>query len=140
MAIKSMSKMWAALQAVTHDSAGRERSVNHLNEWGGFSKRLQIPVFTAWEDQTAFDKVSKMVTALVCSRAWTSAIGVNNQERWIAHAEKSNGGKAAFFIIHAVDTKADPRKVSSIEDKAVFIGNIIREGERTYIKGIKTPL
>lgn len=140
MAITKMSQMWSALQAVTFDSSGDERPVNHLNEWGGFSKRLQMPVFTGWKDRTVFDKQSKMVTALVCDSAWSSAVGVNNQERWIAHAEQNNGGKAAFFVIHAVDENANPRKVSSIDDKAVFIGNIIREGGKTYIKGMKTPL
>ncbi|PZO14839.1 MAG: hypothetical protein DCF26_14445 [Burkholderiales bacterium] len=42
---------------------------------------------------------------------------------------------SAFFIIHAVNESASPRKVKYIDDDAVFIGKIRREGTRTYIVG-----
>jgi len=140
MPITSMSQMWSVLQAVTTDQAGAERPVNHLNEWGGFSKRLKVPVFTGWKDRTVYDKESKTVTALVCDTAWTSAVGVNNQERWLAHAEKNNNRQAAFFVIHAADENASPRKVKYIDDDAVFVGEIVRDGGKTYIKGRRQPL
>lgn len=83
--------------------------------------------------------VHLQVAANALGSEWSSAPGVNNQEHWIAHAEQ-NGGRAAFFIIHAVDEKAGPRKVSSIDDYAVFIGDIVREGTKTFIRGRKTSL
>lgn len=140
MPVTSMSQMWAKLQAVTTDSTGAERSVNHLNEWGGYSKRLRMPVFTGWKDRTVYDKDSKTVTALVCDSSWTSAVGVNNQERWLVHAEHSDSRQAAFFVIHAADENASPRKVKYIDDDAVFVGEIVRDGGKTYIKGKKQLL
>jgi hypothetical protein len=58
--------------------------VNHINEWGGFSRRLGMPVFTAWEDLATYDKTTKMTKALVCDTAWPERpAGLSNQERWL---------------------------------------------------------
>lgn len=135
MAVTSMSQMWSVLQTHNVTSEGEERPVNHLNEWGGFSKRLGIPVFTGWLDHTVYDQESKTVSALVSDTKWSSSVGVKNQERWLKHAEDTSNGIAAFFIIHAVNESASPRKVKYIDDDAVFIGKIRREGTRTYIVG-----
>jgi hypothetical protein len=135
MPVTSMSQMWSVLRAYTLNGAGEERPVNHLNEWGGLSRRLEMPVFTAWRDLTKFDREHRTVTALICDTEWAGAVGVNNQERWIKHAEDHNQGVAAFFIIHAADEKASPRKVRYIDDDAVFVGRILREGTKTYIVG-----
>jgi hypothetical protein len=132
--------MWSLLRAYTLNSDGEERSVNHLNEWGGFSKKLGMPVFTAWRDHTVFDKENKTVTAMVCDTDWSSAVGVNNQERWLKYAEERNQGVAAFFIIHAADENADPRKIKYIDDGAVFVGNIVRDGTKTLIVGRRQAL
>ena len=140
MPATSMSQIWSLLRCFTLNSAGEERPVNHLNEWGGFSKRLEMPVFTAWKDRAPFDKVSKTVTAMVLDTGWTNAAGANNQERWLRHAEQHNDAVAAFFIIHAADENATLRKVKYIDDDAVYIGKIVREGERTFIVGKRTPL
>lgn len=140
MPVTSMSQMWSLLQAHTLSPGGEERPVNHLNEWGGFSRRLGMPVFTGWRDRTEFDKVSKTVTALVSDTEWRSAVGVNNQERWLKHAEQNNKGIAAFFIIHAADEDASPRKVKYIDDDAVFVGEIVRKGSKTYIVGKRRPI
>ncbi len=135
MPVTSMSQMWSILRAHTLTPAGEERAVNHLNEWGGFSKRLDMSVFTAWRDHTEFDKQKKTVKALVCDTQWTSAVGVNNQERWLRHAEEHKGAVAAFFIIHAADVNAVPRKVKYIDDDAVFVGPVVRDGTKTFIVG-----
>ena len=94
-----------------------------------------MPVFTAWSDFTAYDKDEKTTKALVCDANWEAAVGVNNQERWLTHAEKSNDAVAAFFVIHAVDKSALPRKVASIEVGRAFVGKVVREGTKTYIVG-----
>ena len=140
MPVTSMSHMWSLLQAHTITPDGEERSVNHLNEWGGYSKKLGMPVFTGWRDLTEFDKQAKTVTALVNDTQWKSTVGVNNQERWLKHAEENNQGIAAFFIIHAADDKAIPRKVKYIDDDAVFVGKIVRNGAKTYAVGMRRPL
>ena len=41
MKVRTMTKMWTLLDAYTLDSDGRERPVNNLNEWGGFSRRIE---------------------------------------------------------------------------------------------------
>jgi hypothetical protein len=131
--------MWAQLQAYTFTSDGKQRAVNHLNEWGGFSKKIGMPVFTAWRDHTTFDRVNRTVTAVVSDTNWPSVVGVNNQERWLKYAE-ANDGIAAFFIIHAADENADRRKVKYIDDDAVYVGNIVRTGSQAMIVGKKQPL
>ena len=140
MPVTSMTQMWSLLQAYTLKPTGDQRAVNHLNEWGGFSKKIGMPVFTGWRDHTQFDKVNKTVTALVSDTQWSSAVGVNNQERWLKHAEDNNEGVAAFFIIHAADENATPRKVKYIDDDAVFVGKIVRNGTQAFIVGQRRPL
>ncbi len=140
MPITTMTQMWTLLQAHTLNSSGEERSVNHLNEWGGFSKRVGMPVFTAWKDMTVYDKEKKTTTALVLDTTWTSAVGINNQEHWLNFAEQKNDGIAGFFIIHAADQNAHPRKVKYIDADAVFIGKIVRAGTKTHIVGQRRPL
>jgi hypothetical protein len=140
MPTTAMFQMWALLQAHTVTPSGEERAVNHLNEWGGYSKKLGMPIFTGWRDHTEFDKQTKTVTALVSDTQWTSAVGVNNQERWLKHAEENNSGIAAFFIIHAVNENATPRKVKYIDDDAVFVGKVVRKGTETFIVGQRRAL
>ena len=130
-----MKEMWAFLDVFTLTPDGRERAVNHLNEWGGFSRKLNMSVFTAWSDLSKYDKERKETKALVCDASWISAVGVNNQERRLSFAEQNNGSVAAFFVIHAVDTKASPRQVESIDVGRAFIGEIVRDGPLTYIVG-----
>src|SRR5437660_1399527 len=99
MAITTMTAMWELLDAYTLTPEGKERPVNQNNEWGGFSRRLRMPVFTGWFDMTTFDKVNKTTSAVVCDTAWTGRpVGLPNQERWVRHAETENDGVAAFFI------------------------------------------
>jgi len=140
MPVTTMTQMWSLLQAHTLTPSGTQRPVNHLNEWGGFSKKVGMPVFTGWEDLTDYDKTNKTTTALVLDTTWSSAVGVNNQEHWLSFAEKSNDGVAAFFVIHAEDKNATPRKVKYIDADAVFVGKIIRNGTKTFIVGQRRPL
>ena len=99
MPVTSMTQMWSLLQAYTLTPAGDQRAVNHLNEWGGFSKKLSMPVFTGWFDMVNYDRENKTTTALVCDTAWTGRpVGLPNQERWLQHAEVEGNGMAAFFI------------------------------------------
>lgn len=140
MPITTMTEIWARLDAYTLTPEGAERAVNHLNEWGGFSRKLQMPVFTGWRDLTRFDKKTKSTTALVLDATWTNAVGVNNQERWLAHAEMHNNSVGAFFVIHAVDPSDNPRKIERIDDERVFIGKILRMGGMAYISGQPRPL
>ena len=135
MPITRMTEMWARLQAYTLNSKDEERQVNHLNEWGGFSRKLKMPVFTAWYDRVVYDKATRMTTALINDTKWDRPVGVNNQERWITHAEQKNDGIAAFFIIHAVDIDAEKRTVQYIDDDKVFVGSIVRNGTETFIVG-----
>lgn len=139
MAITSMSQMWALLRTYTLSTNGERRHVNHLNEWGGFSERLNMPVFTAWRDHTVYDKDSKTVTATVLNSEWSGTVGVNNQERWLKYAEEHDG-VAAFFIIHAFDEDAIPRKVQYIDDDAVFVGAVVRDGTDTNVVGLRRAL
>lgn len=94
-----------------------------------------MPVFTAWFDRVVYDKSTRMTTALVNDTNWGRPAGVNNQERWITHAEQKNDGIAAFFIIHAVDIDAEKRTVQYIDDDKVFVGAIVRKGTETFIVG-----
>ena len=139
MPVTKMSDMWATLQTYT-TSGDKERPVNHLNEWGGFSRRLGMPVFTGWSDRTTFDKTTKETKALILGADWESAPGRSNQEKWIRFAEEENEGRAAFFVIHAKDINAEPRKVESISTDRVFIGSVIREAGDVYIVGRPQPL
>jgi hypothetical protein len=140
MHVKSMKQMWQLLNAYTLNVRDEERAINHQNEWGGYSRRLGMPVFTAWLDLTQYDKATKTVRALVSDATWPNTAGVNNQEHWLKHAEKNGEGRAAFFIIHAVDPAAVPRDVKEIDADVVFIGKIERDGTKTYISGERTPL
>ena len=135
MAINGIKQMWEFLDTHTLTADGRERAVNHLNEWGGFSRTLNMPVFTAWSDHVTYDKDTKKTKALVCDASWVSAVGVNNQEHWLSYAEKASNSVAAFFVIHAVNTNASPRQVKSIDVGRAFIGEIVRDGALTYILG-----
>ena len=140
MPVTTMTQMWSLLQAHTLTPSGTQRSVNHLNEWGGFSKKVGMPVFAGWKDLTTYDKEKKTTTALVSDTTWTSAVGVNNQEYWLTFAEQNNEGIAAFFIIHAEDENAVRRKVKYIDADSVFSGKIVRDGTKTYIVGQRRPL
>jgi hypothetical protein len=131
-----MSHMWRLLDTYTLRPNGTERAVNQNNEWGGFSRRLRMPVFTGWFDLTTFDKEAKTTTALVCDAAWTGRpVGLPNQERWIKFAEENNESIAAFFVIHVADVHAQVRKVKYIDDDKVFIGKLVRDGGKVYLVG-----
>lgn len=136
MPITKMKDMWALLDAYTMTPDGSERSVNHNNEWGGFSRRLDMPVFTAWSDMLNYDKQAKTTTALVSDIAWAGRpVGLGNQERWLQFAQ-AHGGTAAFFVIHAHDTGAQIRKVKYIDDDKVFVGTVTRnEQGQAHITG-----
>jgi hypothetical protein len=138
--ITTMTQMWSLLRAYTLTPAGIERPVNHLNEWGGFSRRVELPVFTGWFDLTQYDREKRTTTALVLDTQWSNRVGVNNQEYWLSHAEQNNDGVAAFFVIHAVDEDAEPRVVKTIDGDAIFVGKIVRDGNRTFIVGHRRPL
>lgn len=136
MQITTMTSMWDLLQAYTYTPTGKERSVNQNNEWGGFSKRLAMPVFTGWFDMVSYDREKQTTTALVCDTAWAGRpVGLANQERWLKYAEAENKGIGAFFIIHAVDSNEEMRRVKSIDGNKVFVGPIVRSGGKTFIVG-----
>ena len=137
-----MSQMWTRLNTFTIAADGEERSVNHNNEWGGFSRFLKMPVFTGWRDHLAFDRTAKTTTALIFDQEWVDRrpIGSANQERWIRWAEENNEGTAAFFVIHAVDERADLRKVKYIDDDKVFVGKLVREQGKVFVVGQPRPI
>lgn len=135
MTVTSMSEMWALLDAYNLNAKGEERSVNQLNEWGGYSRKLGMPVFTAWYDHVDYDKASRTTKAVISDTTWSGSVGVNNQERWIKFAEEKNNSIAAFFVIHAVNENAHPRKVKYIDPDKVFIGDLVRNGTETFIVG-----
>jgi hypothetical protein len=125
-----LKQMWKKLDAFTYYSGtSKERDINVRNEWGGFSRRLAMPVFTGWQDLCS--KADGKLRVLVSDRNW-SAAGTENQEFWIAQAMKA-GGDAAFFVIRAVDPNARPRKVEWLDDSRVLAGSLSREGDVTYI-------
>ena len=141
MPVTSMSQMWTLLNTYTISASGEERSVNHNNEWGGYSRYLKMPVFTGWRDHTKFDKLEKTTTALVLDDAWTGRpVGTANQERWIRWALENNDGVAAFFVIHAADESAEIRKVKYIDDDKVFVGKIVRDGGKVFVVGKPRPI
>jgi hypothetical protein len=131
--IIGMKEMWTYLDAHTVGKDGTVRSVNHLNEWGGMSRRLGLPVFTAWRHLTSYDKDTRMSRALIGDAEGTAAVGVRNQEIWIDKAFEEFAGRAAFFVIHAKDLSVDPWKIESLESDRVFIGQLHREGSKTYL-------
>jgi hypothetical protein len=135
MPITTMSEMWRLLDAYTVTPDRQERPINHVNEWGGFSRLLEMPVFAAWHDLVEYNRESKTTTALVLDGSWRSPVGAKNQERWLLHSEQYGASIAAFFIIHAVDVDAEPRKVKSIDDRRLFVGRVTRSGSKTYIVG-----
>ena len=132
--ITNISQMWTLLNVFTYDTVGNERPVNHLNEWGGFSRVLKMPVFTAWRDATTYDQVAKTTSAVVSDSNWGSKVGTNNQERWVDYALQ-HAGEAAFFIIHAVDDEAEVRKIAAIDAERVIVGRIRRDGTRSIVTG-----
>lgn len=141
MKITTMTEMWNLLDVYTLTPEGAERTVNPNNEWGGYSRKLEMPVFTAWFDMVKYDKETKKTTALVCDTAWLGRpIGLPNQERWVDYSEKECDGQAAFFIIHAVEAINDTRKIKEIDGDRVFVGSIRREGGKTYIDGVPQKL
>ncbi len=136
MPMDKPSEMWAMLQAYTFNKQNKERPVNHNNEWGGFSKRLNMAVFTGWRDLTHYDKETKTTTSMVLDTEWKNRpVGIPNQLFWLEHAEEHNNGIACFIIIHAVDTSVEKRKVESIDHERVFVGKIEQRGTQYFIAG-----
>ena len=77
-----LKQMWEKLDAYTVSAAdGSERNINVRNEWGGFSRRLKMPVFTGWQDHAR--SVNGQMRVLVSDRRWNNTAGVNNQEHWV---------------------------------------------------------
>ena len=126
-----LKRMWQKLDAYTLSAKERkERVVNARNEWGGFSRRVELPVFTGWQDHTR--KIDGQIRVLVSDKNWTNKAGVNNQEFWVDHA-LANGGEAAYFMIKAVDPAASPRAVEWLDDSRVLCGLIQRQGDQSFI-------
>lgn len=132
--ITKISQMWTFLDVFTYDAGGKERPVNHLNEWGGYSRVLGMPVFTGWRDRTTFDRDSKTTSAVVSDSSWAPKVGRSNQERWVEYT-LAHSGQAAFFIVHAVDEEAQPRKIAAIDSERVFIGTLRRDGTKSILTG-----
>lgn len=126
-----LKQMWEKLDAFTISAAdGSERDINVRNEWGGFSRRLKMPVFTGWQDFVSNE--GGRMKVLVSDRTWNNTAGVNNQERWVEHALE-HGVEAAFFVIKAVDPTGSPRKVEWLDDSRVFCGKVVRERSSSYV-------
>jgi hypothetical protein len=139
--VTNMTGMWQFLDTFTYRANGDERDVNHNNEWGGFSRKLGMPVFTAWYDMLDYNKVTKESTAVICDTAWSGrAAGLSNQERWIRFAEEKNDGIAAFFVIHAKSVNAKKRDVQYIDDDKVFVGKLFRRETQTLLTGLPRSL
>ena len=132
-----LKDMWAKLDTYTCRAGDvtSQRPVNVRNEWGGFSKKLKMPVFTGWQDHIS--NVSGQMRCQISDQTWSNKAGVNNQEFWVEHAIK-NGGEAAFFVIKAQDASAEPRKVEWLDDTRVLIGEIERVGTATFIVAKRT--
>ena len=123
--------MWQKLQ--THTLAvktGSQRKVNVRNEWGGFSGRLNMPVFTGWQDHAS--KVAGQNMMLISDTTWSSISGVNNQERWVQYAI-DNDCEGAYFLIKAINPAASPRAVEWIDDTRVFCGKVVRKGTQAFV-------
>lgn len=131
--INGMKEMWTYLDVHTIGKDGSTRPVNHMNEWGGMSRRLGLPIFTAWRHLTHYDKDTRFTRALVGDAEGIATIGVRNQEMWIDKAFEEFAGKAAFFVIHAKSLSVDPWKIESFESDRFFVGQLHREGAKTYL-------
>lgn len=130
-----LKQMWEKLDAHTVSARdGLEREINVRNEWGGYSRRLKLPVFTGWQDHAS--SINGQTRVLVSDTSWSNTAGVNNQEHWVAHAIE-NGGEAAFFVIKAVDPTASPRKVEWLDETRVLCGPIQRIGCQAYVTAIR---
>ena len=127
-----LKDMWRKLDAYTLSAKDRvERSINVRNEWGGYSRRLKMPVFTGWQDHTR--NIDGQVRVLVSdSTNWHNKAGVKNQEHWVDHALQ-NGGEAAYFMIKAVDPLAVPRQIEWLDESRVLCGRIERLGNQAFI-------
>jgi len=132
-----LKDMWIKLDTYTCRSGdpSSERPVNVRNEWGGFSRRLKMPVFTGWQDHIS--RSDGQMRCEISDQKWSNKAGVNNQEYWITHALE-NGGEAAFFVIKAVDPTAEPRKVDWLDMSRVFVGQIERIDSSTFIVANRT--
>ncbi len=128
-----LRQMWERLDAYTISaSRGTERAINVRNEWGGYSRRLNMPVFTGWQDLVA--SANGQMKVLVCDQTWNriNPAGFKNQERWVKHALEHDA-EAAFFVIKAVDPTASPRQVEWLDDTRVFCGTVVRDGGSSYV-------
>lgn len=88
MKVTTMSAMWKLLGAYTLNTRAEERDVNHMNEWGGMSRVLKLPVFTAWRHLTSYDKETRTTRAVILDADWDGA-GYGNQVRWITYPSYS---------------------------------------------------
>jgi hypothetical protein len=130
-----LKQMWEKLDAHTVSAKDRsERSINVRNEWGGYSKRLKLPVFTGWQDHA--HSTAGQTRVLISDTNWPNTAGVNNQEYWVNYAMQ-NGGEAAFFVIKAVDPTASPRKVDWLDETRVLCGPIDRVGSQSFITAVR---
>jgi hypothetical protein len=126
-----LKQMWEKLKANTVSArTGAQRSINVRNEWGGYSQRVNLPVFTGWQDHVR--STAGQMRVLVSDTNWPNTAGVNNQEYWVNHA-LAHGGEAAFFVIKAVDPSATPRQVEWLDDSRVLCGPIERVGTQTFV-------
>jgi hypothetical protein len=126
-----LREMWTKLDAYTLSAKDRsERDVNVRNEWGGWSRRLGLPVFTGWHDHAS--EVDGTTRVLISDRNWPNKAGVHNQEHWVQHA-LDHGGEAACFMIKAVDPLAAKRKIEWLDDSRVVVGRIERSGDQAFI-------
>ena len=132
-----LKEMWEKLDSYTHRSGdpSNERPINVRNEWGGFSRKLGMPVFTGWQDHIS--KIDGQMRCQISDLNWDNKAGVNNQEYWIDFA-KRNDGEAAFFVIKAVDPTKSPRKVEWLDSTRVLIGKLQREGTSSFILANRT--
>jgi hypothetical protein len=87
--------MWRLLDAYNVRPNGEQRPVNHQNEWGGFSRKLNLPVFTSWFDFVQFDKDTKLTKAMILDEDWERPVGNNNQTFWIEYAKSHHDGIGA---------------------------------------------
>lgn len=126
-----LKQMWTKLNAHTLSvTSGKPRDINVRNEWGGYSRRLEMSVFTGWQDHVT--NQGGRMKVLVSDKQWHNTAGVNNQERWVDYA-LAHGGEAAFFVIKAVDPTCSPRQVEWLDDTRVLCGRVVREGDAAYI-------
>jgi hypothetical protein len=130
-----LKQMWQRLGAHTVSAkTGVQRNINVRNEWGGFSRRLNLPVFTGWQDH--IHSIAGQMRVLVSDTNWPNTAGVNNQEFWVNHA-LAHGGEAAFFVIKAFDPAAHPRQVEWLDDSRVLCGPIERLGTQSFISATR---